>query len=166
MWFSVRGGPTATGASWIKLAGADTAGAYHAINPARSYDSRKTSYTVNGPLAPNLNRVISVADDHHRDSGAVTTANVVPEGATAVLVNLTVSSPTDKNYIAVTAGDVMTTATSLQNWDLGVTQIANSVTVPLPAVPATDPLSRTIRVYMGDQAGSADVIVDVFGYYM
>jgi hypothetical protein len=158
LWFSVAIG-TAGDVRWVQLAGTSTAGSFHAINPARSYDSRKTSYTVNGPLAPNASREISVADDHHRDSGAVTTANVVPVGATAVMVNVTVSSPTAKNYIAVTAGDVTSTATSLQNWDAGVTQIANSVTVPLSP-------TRTIRVYMGDQAGSADIIVDVFGYHM
>jgi hypothetical protein len=161
LWFSVATA-TAGEVAWVKLAAAGqqaSAGAFFAINPARSYDSRKTSYTVNGPLAPNQDREISVADDHHRDTGAVTTANVVPVGATAVMVNITVSSPTDKNYFAVTAGDVMTTATSVQNWDAGVTQIANAVTVPLSP-------TRTIRVYMGDQAGSADIVVDVFGYYL
>ena len=158
LWFSLA---TATPGEvrWVQLAAATSAGAYHAINPARSYDSRKTSYAVNGPLAPNGNREISVADDHHRDSGEVVAEDVIPEGATAVVVNVTVSSPSDKNFIAVTAGDVTTTATSLQNWDAGVTQIANSITVPLSP-------TRTVRVYMGDQAGSADIIVDVFGFYM
>ena len=36
----------------------------HAITPSRAYDSRKTAYTVNGPLAPNTNRVVSLADSH------------------------------------------------------------------------------------------------------
>ena len=159
LWFAVPAEAGSDEVRWVKLAGTTTSGAYHAITPARSYDSRKTTYTVNGPMAPNTNRLVSLADDHHRDSGVVTTANVVPVGATAAVVNVTVSSPTDKNYIAVTAGDTTTTATSLQNWDTGVTQIANSVTVPLDA-------SRQIRVYMGDQAGSADIVVDVFGFYL
>lgn len=159
LWFAVPAEAGSSEVRWVKLAGTTTSGAYHAITPARSYDSRKTSYTVNGPMAPNTNRLVSLADGHDHDSGAVTTANVVPVGATAAVVNVTVSSPTEKNFIAVTAGDTMTTATSLQNWDAGVTQIANSVTVPLDA-------SRQIRVYMGDQAGSADVIVDVFGFYL
>ena len=159
LWFAVPNAAGSTAVRWVKLAGTSTSGAYHAINPARSYDSRKTAYAVNGPLAPNANREISVADDHHRDSGAVTATNVVPVGATAALINVTVSSPTNKNFIAATAGNVTTTATSLQNWDLGVTQIANSITVPLSP-------TRTVRVYMGDQAGSADIIVDVFGFYL
>jgi hypothetical protein len=159
LWFAVPAVSGGTDVRWVKLAATASSGAYHAITPARSYDSRKTSYPVNGPLAPNTNRVVSVADDHHRDSGVVVATDVVPVGATAAVVNITVSSPTDKNFIAVTAGDTTTTATSLQNWDAGVTQIANSVTVPLDA-------TRQIRVYMGDQAGSADIVVDVFGFYL
>ena len=158
LWFAVPATPGGTGVRWVKLAGTTSAGAFHAITPSRAYDSRKTAYTLNGPLAPNTNRVVSLADSHTTE-GVLITADVVPEGATAAEVNVTVSSPTDKNFIAVTAGDTMTTATSLQNWDTGVTQIANSVTVPLDA-------TRQIRVYMGDQAGSADVIVDVFGFYL
>jgi hypothetical protein len=159
MWFSLPAVAPATTVRWIKLAGTTTAGAFHAINPARSYDSRKTSYAVSGPLAPNQSREIGVADAHNQDSGAVITANVVPAGATAVMVNVTVSSPTNRNFIALTAGNVTTYNTSLQNWDQGVTQIANSIVVPLSP-------TRTVRVHMGDQTGSADIIVDVFGYYL
>jgi hypothetical protein len=159
LWFSLPGATPTDPVRWVKLAGTTTAGAYHAINPARSYDSRKTSYAVNGVIAPNQNREISVADAHNQDSGAVTTANVVPAGATAALVNITVASPTDRNFVAVTAGNVTTYTTSLQNWDQGVTQIANSIVVPLSP-------TRTIRVHVGDQPGSTHVIVDVFGFYL
>ena len=117
-----------------------------------------TTYPVNGPLAPNTSRVVSVADSH-TVPGAVLAPNVVPVGATAAEVNITVSSPTNKNFLAVAAGDALSTPTSLLNWDLGVTQIANSITVPLDA-------SRQIKVFCGDQAGSTDFIVDVFGYYI
>ena len=64
---------------------------------------------------------------------------------------------------AVAPGDVTSTATSLQNWDAGVTQIANSITVPLGSTATTN---RHITVFMGDQDGAADIIVDVFGYYL
>jgi hypothetical protein len=158
LWFAVPATPGGTGVRWVKLAGTTTSGAYHAITPSRAYDSRKTAYTVNGPLAPNSNRVISLADSHTTE-GAVITADVVPVGATAAEVNITVSSPTDKNFLAVAAGDATSTPTSLLNWDLGVTQLANSITVPLDA-------SRQIKVFCGDQAGSTDFIVDVFGFYL
>jgi hypothetical protein len=158
LWFAVPATPGGTGVRWVKLAGTSTAGAYHAITPSRAYDSRKTAYPINGPLAPNSNRVVSLADSHTTE-GVLITANVVPVGATAAEVNLTVSSPTNKNFLAVAAGNAASTPTSLLNWDLGVTQIANAITVPLDA-------SRQIKVFCGDQAGSTDFIVDVFGFYL
>ena len=57
-----------------------------------------TTYPVNGPLAPNTSRVVSVADSH-TVPGAVLAPNVVPVGATAAEVNVTVSSPTNKNFL-------------------------------------------------------------------
>jgi hypothetical protein len=158
LWFAVPATPAGTGVRWVKLAGTAAAGAYHAITPSRAYDSRKTAYPISGPLAPNTSRVVSLADSHTTE-GALITANVVPVGATAAEVNLTVSSPTNKNFLAVAAGNAASTPTSLLNWDLGVTQIANSITVPLDA-------SRQIKVFCGDQAGSTDFIVDVFGFYL
>jgi hypothetical protein len=158
LWFAVPATPGSTGVRWVKLAGTSAAGAYHAITPSRAYDSRKTAYTLNGPLAPNTSRVVSLADSHTTE-GVLITANVVPVGATAAQVNVTVSSPSNKNFLAVAAGDAASTPTSLLNWDLGVTQIANSITVPLDA-------TRQIKVFCGDQAGSTDFIVDVFGYYL
>ena len=158
LWFAVPATPGGTGVRWVKLAGTTTSGAYHSITPSRAYDSRKTAYSVNGPLAPNSSRVVSLADSHTTE-GVLITANVVPVGATAAEVNITVSSPTNKNFLAVAAGNAASTPTSLLNWDLGVTQIANSITVPLDA-------SRQIKVFCGDQAGSTDFIVDVFGFYL
>ena len=64
LWFAVPATPGGTGVRWVKLAGTSTAGAFHSITPSRAYDSRKTTYPVNGPLAPNTNRVVSVADSH------------------------------------------------------------------------------------------------------
>jgi hypothetical protein len=143
---------------FVKLAGTPAAGSFHAINPQRSYDSRLTTYPVNGLLARNTSRVISVADGHSAN-GTVTLANAVPAGATAVQINVTAASPTEANFLSVTAGDVATTSTSLLNWNLGVTQIANSITVPVSA-------TREIKVFCGDQPGSTHVIIDVFGYYL
>jgi hypothetical protein len=158
LWFAVPATPGGTGVRWVKLAGTATAGAYHAITPSRAYDSRKTAYPISGPLAPNTSRVVSLADSHTTE-GALITANVVPVGSTAAEVNVTVSSPSNKNFLAVAAGNAASTPTSLLNWDVGVTQIANSITVPLDA-------SRQIKVFCGDQAGSTDFIVDVFGFYL
>ena len=153
--------PTAPGATTVKfvqLAATTTSGAFHSIAPQRAYDSRNAAYTPNGLLAPNTSRVVSVADGHNA-AGAVTLSNAVPLGATAVEINLTAADPTDRNFLAVAPGDATATSTSLLNWNLGVTQIANSITVKLDA-------SRQIKVFCGDQAGSTQFIVDVFGYYL
>ncbi len=160
LWFTVPAPTTAdaTAVRFVKLAGSPTAGSYTAINPQRAYDSRQPNYTVNGIMTPNTSRVISVADGHSAN-GTVTLANAVPAGATAVQINVTAASMTNRNFFSVTAGNVTSTETSLLNWDNGVTQIANTVTVPVDA-------SRQIKVFLGSQEGSADVIIDVYGYYI
>ena len=92
LWFAVPATPGSTGVRWVKLAGTSTAGAFHSITPSRAYDSRMTTYPVNGPLAPNTSRVVSVADSH-TVPGALLTPNVVPVGATAAEVNITAVEP-------------------------------------------------------------------------
>lgn len=160
LWFTVPA-PTEENplaVRFTKLAGLPTAGSFHAIDPQRAYDSRQDGYEVNGPLAPNTNRVISVADGHDA-GGDVTAEDAVPMGATAVQINVTAANPTAENFLAVTDGDKESTETSLLNWGPDALQIANSITVPVNA-------AREIRVYCGDQTGSTHVIVDVFGYYV
>jgi hypothetical protein len=162
LWFTVPAPTTAdaTAVRFVKLAGTPTAGSFHAINPQRVFDTRQPGYPapLRGQMAPNTNRVVSVADGRSAN-GTVTLANAVPAGATAVQINLTAANMTGPNFLSVTAGNVSTTETSLVNWGPGDIQIANTVTVPVDA-------TRSIRVYNGNQAGSTDVIVDVFGYYL
>ncbi len=161
LWFTV---PTATAGEvrFVKLAARTRPrpGAFHAINPQRVYDSRQPGYpaALQGVMAPNTSRVISVADGRNA-SGTVTLANAVPAGATAVQINLTADGTTGPNYLAVTAGNVTTSETSVLNWNGVGVQIANSITVPVDK-------DRQIRVYCGNQPGSTHAIVDVFGYYI
>ncbi len=135
LWFTVPAPTTAapTAVRFVQLAGTTGSGTFHSIAPQRAYDSRIAAYTPNGPLAPNASRVVSVADGHNA-AGAVTLTDAVPAGATAVEINLTAADPTDKNFLAVAPGDATATSTSLLNWNLGVTQIANSITVKLDAI--------------------------------
>ena len=133
-------------------------GSYHAINPQRAYDSRQPNYTEKGQMAPKTSRVISVADGHS-SNGTVALKDAVPAGATAVQINVTAASMTGPNYLSVTAGDVASTETSLVNWLAGNTQIANSIVVPVDD-------KRQIKVFNGNQTGSTDVLIDVFGYYL
>jgi hypothetical protein len=158
LWFSVPTGSSTASVKWVKLAGTTSVGAFHPIVPVRAYDSRQTGYAVRGVLAPKTSRVISVADGHG-PNGAVTAANAVPVGASAVAVNVTAASPTGPNFFAVTPGDATSTATSALNWEATTTQIANGITVKLDA-------ERQLKVFCGDQTGSAHVILDIFGYYL
>jgi hypothetical protein len=162
LWFTVPA-PTSADADavrFVKLAGTPTTGSFHAINPQRVYDSRQAGYPANlrGPMTPNTNRVISVADGRSA-SGTVTLPNAVPAGATAVQINLTAAEGTGPNFLQVTAGNVTATETSAVNWTGANAQIANALTVPLSP-------ARELRVYCGNQTGSTHVIVDVFGYYL
>jgi hypothetical protein len=160
LWFTVPAPTTADpdAVRFVKLAGMTTAGSYNPIDPQRAYDSRQPNYTEKGVMAPKTNRVISVADGHSAN-GTVTLADAVPAGATAVQINVTAANMTGPNFLSVTAGDVTSTETSLLNWSAGNVQIANSITVPVDA-------TRQINVFCGDQTGSTDVIIDVFGYYL
>jgi hypothetical protein len=158
LWFTVPGpGDTIR---FVKLAGTPTAGQFHVINPQRVYDSRQPNYpaALRGAMTPNTNRVVSVADGRSAN-GTVTLPNAIPAGATAVQINLTADRTTGPNFLQVTAGNVTTTETSVLNWNGVNVQIANSITVPVSP-------NREIRIYNGNQTGSTEVIVDVFGYYL
>ena len=162
LWFTVPAPTTtdATAVRFVKLAGTPTSGAYHAIDPQRVYDSRQPNYTVKGVMDPNTNRVISITDGRSQNGTVIPAAvNSVPAGATAVQINVTAANMTGPNFLSVTAGDKTTANTSLLNWGPGDIQIANSITVPVDA-------SRQIKVFNGNQTGSTDVIIDVFGYHL
>ena len=64
-----------------------------------------------------------------------------------------------KIALPLTHGNVTSTLTSLLNWGPGDIQIANSIVVAIDA-------DRRINVFNGNQTGSTDVIIDVFGYYI
>ena len=154
LWACVADG---TPGVWRKLAGTTTSGAFHPIDPVRSYDSRQAAYASNGILGPNASRVVSVADAHNA-AGAVTTANVVPVGATAVTYNLTVAAPTGSNFLAVTAGDAPSYTASSINFNFGQ-NLANGLTGKLDG-------NRQLKVFCGDNTGSTHFIIDVNGYYL
>jgi hypothetical protein len=144
--------------SWRKLAGTGTAGSFHPINPARVYDSRLAAYAPNnGLMAPNTNRVISVKDGRDA-SGAVIAADVVPAGATAVAINVTVAGPTGPNFLSVVPGDAASFTASTINWPGGF-DAANGTIVKVDT-------SRQLKAFCGDQSGSTHVIIDVTGYYL
>ncbi len=142
--------------SWRKLAGPATAGSFHAISPSRVYDSRSPAPSP-GQLAGGANRLVSVADKRNLGTGAVDTANVVPAGATAIAVNVTVANTAGGGFLAVNAGSDTVVAGSAINWTASGQAIANGIIVPVNA-------SREVTVIAG--GGSTDFILDVSGYFL
>jgi hypothetical protein len=157
LWFCSRT-VDSNDAIWRRLSGVAVAGGFVALDPTRAYDSRLAAYTPNGLMSPNSNRVISVKDGHDA-AGAVSIPNVVPAGATAVTYNVTVTGTTDANFIAVTPGNASGFTASTVNWSGPGISIANGGVCKLDS-------SRQLKVFMGDQPGSAHIIVDVTGYYL
>jgi hypothetical protein len=140
----------------VPVSAADPGTVFHPISPVRAYDSRNAAYPSPGLLAPNASKVISIKDGHDA-AGAVNALDVVPAGATAITYNITIGAPTGPNFVAVTPGDAAGFLASAVNFN-GTADIANAATVAIDA-------SRQIKVWGGDQAGSAHVIIDVTGYY-
>lgn len=131
--------------------------AFTPIDPARVYDSRLAAYAPNnGVMAPNTSRVVSVKDGRNA-AGTVVAPNIVPDGAAAVAVNVTVSGTTGPNFLSVVPGDAAAFTASTINWPGGF-DAANGAIVKLDA-------SRQLKLFCGDQTGSTHVIIDVTGYY-
>jgi hypothetical protein len=139
----------------VPVASADAGSVFHPITPVRAYDSRVAGYPVNGPIANFGSRVIDVSSGHDLSTGAVTLANAVPAGATAVTYNLTTDQSTTTGFVAITPGNAPEFAASAIN--LNGAPLANGGTVQIAG-------DRTIKVWVGG-GGTTQVIVDVTGYY-
>lgn len=131
--------------------------AFTPIDPARVYDSRQAAYAPNnGVMARNSNRIVSVKDG--RDAaGTIVAPGIVPEGAVAVAINVTVSGPTGPNFLSVVPGNAAAFTASTINWPGGF-DAANGAIVKLDE-------NRQLKLFCGDQTGSTHVIIDVTGYY-
>ncbi len=154
LWCCVVSGTPGT---WRELAGPTTAGSFHAIAPVRVFDSRITGFPGSGVFTPGTTRAVSVADGRNQSTGAVTAANAVPAGATAVTYNATATNTTGGSFLAVVPGDVTTTDVSTLNWAGAGVSIANASVSRLDS-------SRQLRIIAGP-GGNFDAIVDITGYY-
>ena len=154
MWICTAAGTPGT---WLQVAGAGTAGAFHALTPGRVYDSRLGS-PAPGPMSPSsASRTVSVANKINSSTGVVVTSNFVPSGATAVFANVTIADTTTSGYLAINPGGVTTRDASTINWAGDGLAIANGVVLTLNA-------SRQVTIVQGGP-GSANVLIDVIGYY-
>jgi len=159
LWYCTQTSVSGAPGKWLKVAGPAVAGAFHAINPIRVYDSRRAVYTPNGLRAPQTSFVVPVRDSHDLVSGAVVTADVVPVGATAVAFNVTAVATTGTNFLAVAPGSAASYQASTLNWTGAGQTIANASISPVDS-------SRQVKVFIGSGTGSTHVIIDIQGYWM
>ncbi|GAA2146983.1 hypothetical protein GCM10009760_37330 [Kitasatospora kazusensis] len=121
---------------------------YTSTNPGRLVDTRIGTGTARGSVRGGGSFTVQIAGN-----------NVGPlpaSGVTAVALNVTVTGPQGSGYLtAFPDGTALPTASNL-NYSPGQT-VANAVIVPVGA-------DGKIKIYNGSW-GSADVVVDVVGYY-
>ena len=154
LWFCVESGSPG---DWRKLAGPETAGAFHAIAPARGYDSRRPT-PLPGAISSGSNRVVSVKDGRVAASGAVDLADVVPAGARAVAYNVTIAETVGTGFLSVTPGDTASSEASSINWSASGLILANAGIVKLDD-------NRSIKVFCGG-GGATQFLIDVTGYFL
>ncbi|MGB8861781.1 MAG: hypothetical protein WCC60_21175 [Ilumatobacteraceae bacterium] len=154
LWWSYEGG---TPGKWRKIAGPGTAGAFHPITPTRVYDSRQAAPTP-GVLAAGSTRTVSVKDGRNVSGGAVTVANLVPAGATAIACNLGITATTGGGYLSVNPGGNTTVTASTINWSADGQTLANGI------IATINPATREVTVICGP-GGSTHFFLDVTGYW-
>ncbi len=123
------------------------------IAPYRVCDTRSgtgTPYSTGTKLGPGKNLLIKIAGE-----AWVPPAPEVPEGATAVVANLTVTGGTATSYLTAYPANIAAPTASNINFVGGQT-IANQITVALST-------AGDIRIF--NKAGSVHVIVDLAGFF-
>jgi hypothetical protein len=137
--------------------GLGAGGEYHPLAPARIYDSRATS-PVNepapGPKPANGNQ--PVFDIPLLGQGGVPASGT---NVLAVVVNITVTEPTAAGWLNAYGKDAPAGTASIVNF-------SNTQTVPNLSIvrPGTDG-KLTIKLFSGVATGTAQVVVDVFGWF-
>ena len=154
LWLCVE---TGTPGVWQQIGGLGVAGAYHAVTPSRVYDSRLSTYPLNGVLSSGQNRTISVANSYNTN-GVLVTSNFVPAGATAVFANVGVVNTVGEGWLAVNPGGVTAVSASTINWSAAGQILANGVALTLND-------SRQLTAVNGSP-GSTNFFIDITGYWL
>lgn len=151
---------TSSGSGRASAAGALGAGGeYHALAPARVLDTRSG---INDPTAPGAKALIPGAGQAFEvqllGQGGLP-ALAAAGDVLAVAVNVTVVSPTDQGYLRVFGKGAPEGDSSLVNFKAGQN-------VPNMAIvrPGTDG-KIVVRLISEGAAGSAHVLIDVFGWF-
>lgn len=160
LWFCVASG---TPGAWRLLASPVSAGAFVPVTTARIYDSRVNSSVDSGPgpLSSGASRRVSVANAYSPGTNTIITPDLVPAGARAVAVNLTITGPTGPGYMFLGPGTAMSISGSTINWSAANTTIANGGIVPLDT-------SRRLKAFLQISGGMgiSHFVVDINGYFL
>ncbi len=127
--------------------GASSGGLYTGLTPVRLLDTRDGTGGVSTPAAAHAAVPLGVAGRF----------GVPPQGATAVVLNVTGTNPQGAGYVTVYPDAGSPPLASDLNFGPGQT-IPNLVVVQLPADGAVD-------LYNGSPAGAVDLVVDLVGWY-
>ncbi|MDA9293146.1 hypothetical protein N9Q18_01575 [bacterium] len=133
------------------------------VEPTRVLDTR-INVGLNGPFAAGTPRKLTVTGTittYFAATETTTQQQVVPTGATGVLLNVTGVSPTRRGWIAVRPGNA-TGISSTSNLNMVPGQVVpNGVTVE---VPTTGTNAGQIDIMYGAAAGTVNIVIDIVGY--
>ena len=134
----------------ISGTGAPVAGSYVAVTPTRLFDTRDGT-GLGGPdfAGP-------VDDQYFIQADTTMGGGVIPAGAEAAVVNITVADTQDAGYVTAFADDVANVPLASN-----VNYVANEVVPNLGVVP----LGSTNLYDFLVSGGTTDLIVDAFGYF-
>ncbi len=150
LWYCVvRGTP----GGWRRISGARTAGAFVPITPTRVYDSR----FAGGPLKSGEQRLVSIADAITVADGTVAVRDALPAGATAVAYNVAVTNTVAEGFLFLAPSPAQAVTAASINWGVNTGSVNNGSTVRVAG-------DRRVRIFC-EGGGSADVILDIVGYY-
>lgn len=148
----------------VRVASADTAAAstFVPVTPVRVLDTRDpVDLGLTGPFESQVGQDLHVTGVIATAGGSV---EVLPAGATAVAMNVTVVSPTASGFLSIrpadAAGSPTTSSLNVAAGDI----VPNAVTVRLPTA-GPDAGSIEIEFDAYGTPGATDVLVDVVGYY-
>jgi hypothetical protein len=131
-----------------------------AITPVRVYDTR--FFQFGGAIGTGTHRTINVKDALDPITGAVTLTDAIPVGARAVSFNVTVTHTLGAGYLALIPGADTTVTASTLNWTGPGQTVANGGLISLGSGSAERQITIVIA---GTPGSSAQVVVDITGYY-
>lgn len=138
----------------VAAEGGDDGSTFVPVEPCRLFDFRPGEEPDGPKKTPLGAGAINIYTQ--QITGAVGNC-VIPDGAAAVAMNVTIANPTAQSNLRVYPGDVETVPTVASlNWLPGQSPTPNKVDVAL---------SPTGTIKLFNAMGSVDVIADVVGYY-